>query len=78
MAKPQKYMFDLDFDHPTPAEPRATEAEVEPEAPEEPEPPPPPTFTEEELAIGEFVAGNLKSRAQVLVLVSNRALPGKN
>jgi len=26
----------------------------------------------------EFVAGNLKSRAQVLVLVSNRALPGKN
>ncbi len=69
MAKPQKYMFDLDFDHPTPAEPRATEAEVEPEAPEEPEPPPPPTFTEEELAIARdsaYAEGRDSGRAEAM------------
>lgn len=62
-------MFDLDFDHPTPAEPRATEAEAEPEAPEEPEPPPPPTFTEEELAIARdsaYAEGRESGRAEAM------------
>lgn len=54
-TKHKKFMFDLDFDHPTPKPDVAIQAVVE-EAPPEPEPPPPPTFTEEELAIARDAA----------------------
>lgn len=57
MASYRKYMFDLDFDHPSPRAPVAEQVEAdEPEEPPEPEPPPPPMFSEEELAFARDAA----------------------
>lgn len=85
MAKPHKYMFDLDFDPPVPHAPKAKEpAHVE--EPAEPALPPSPTFTEDELqvardaayeqgrqaGIAEAAASTERSLAEAMVALSNR------